>query len=403
MTNINSIVRWWVTPKLPPEDIYATHNFISQWVIHPVKRRLARWYLMLLQKYTNITVIGITGSTGKTTTTEILASILSTNGKTTWSREGIDPVYNIPNTVLRTLWGTKYLILEMSVEYLNEMDYYLWLAKPDLGIVTNVATTHTEYLKNIEGVAKEKSKLIKSLDKDGIALLNIEDEVVRSFAKFTNARICRYGQGSDIYAKEITLNKGMSTTFTLYIEKNKKVIHMNVYGEQFIKNAVAASAAAYSLGLNINCISKGIERFKYLNHRMKIIYSKKYGIIFDDSYNSNPKALEESLETFRKIAGKNKIAVVGDMLELGKFEEYFHRDVGKKIGKMNFDYLIGVGKASRYIVEEAAKLMGNKRCFLTGNESEVYPIIKSLLSKDSVLFIKGSRSVRLDKLVDKLI
>jgi UDP-N-acetylmuramoyl-tripeptide--D-alanyl-D-alanine ligase len=91
------------------------------------------------------------------------------------------------------------------------------------------------------------------------------------------------------------------------------------------------------------------------------------------------------------------------MLELGKFEEYFHRDVGKKIGKMNFDYLIGVGKASRYIVEEAAELMGNKRCFLTGNESEIYPIIKSLLSKDSVLFIKGSRSVRLDKLVDKLI
>jgi UDP-N-acetylmuramoyl-tripeptide--D-alanyl-D-alanine ligase len=400
---INPLIRWWVTPKLPPEDIFASHNFLSQWLIHPVKRRLARLYLKLLQKYTEIKVIGVTGSTGKTTTTEILGLILSIDGKTIWSREGVDPVYNIPNTILRAPWGTKYLILEMSVEYVNEMDYYLWLAKPDTAIVTNIAVTHTQFLENAQGVASEKSKLIKSLSENAVAVLNIEDPLVKAFAKSTDARVCWYGTGSDIYAEKIYLSKDLSTYYTLVLGSSKKSIHMKVFGAQFVANAVAASAAAYSLGVSLTNISAGIEKFRHLKHRMNIIGSKKYGIIFDDSYNSNPKAAGESLDTFNKLAdSRKKIAVVGDMLELGKFEESFHRDLGKKIGSMNFDYLFGVGNASRFVVEEAGKRMGQNKCFLTTNGSEVLPILKPLLNKDSALFVKGSRSIHLDKLVDYL-
>jgi len=403
MKKINPIVRWWVTPKLPPDDIFASHNFISQWLIHPVKRRIARWYLKILQKYAKIKVVAITGSTGKTTTTEILGSILSTKGKACWSQEGIDPVYNIPNTILRTSWRTKYLILEMSVEYFNEMDYYLWLAKPDVAIVTNIAITHTQFLKDKEGVAKEKSKLIKVLSKEGVAVLNIEDPIVKSFAQSTNARVRWYGVGSDFFAEEINLNRNLSTSFTLVIGSSKKYIHMNIFGNQFVANAVAASAAAFSLGADLANISSGIEKFKHPKHRLNIIRNKNSGMIFDDSYNSNPKAASESLDTFIKLAGsKTKIAVVGDMLELGKFEESSHRDLGREIGKMGFDYLIGVGNAARFVVEEAGKVIGDHKCFLTTNESEALPILKPLLNNDTALFVKGSRSIGLDRLVDAL-
>src|SRR3989304_10463920 len=135
---VNKIIRWWVTPKLPLQDVFEKHNFISQWLMHPIKRRLARYYLKLIQKYTDITVIGVTGSAGKSTTVQMITSILKHRGKTHATPPSIDPVYNIPNTILKCVPGTKYLILEMSVEYPGEMDYYLWLAKPDIGVITKI-------------------------------------------------------------------------------------------------------------------------------------------------------------------------------------------------------------------------------------------------------------------------
>lgn len=399
----NPFIKWWVTPKLPPEDIFAKHNPITQWMIHPIKRRVARAYLRLLQRLGRIKVIGITGSTGKTTTTEILASILSLSGKTTWSALGVDPVYNIPNTILRSSPGTKYLILEMSVEYVDEMDYYLWLAGPDIGIVTNIAASHTEYLKNKEGVAAEKSKLVKNLKKDGVAVLNGEDPLVSSMGKKSDAKIVYFGGKSTVSGSNIKLNENMSTDFTLKVGKNIKSVQIKALGNQFVNNALAAAAAADALGIGFDKIVKGIENFKRPAHRLNVFMSKNHGMIFDDTYNSNPKAASESLDTFKAVAkGKRKIAVIGDMLELGRLEEEAHRELGRKVGNMGFSNLVGVGNAARFIVEEASVKMKNEKCFLVGNYLEALGIIEPILGKDSALFVKGSRSMHLDKLVDDL-
>ena len=195
----------------------------------------------------------------------------------------------------------------------------------------------------------------------------------------------------------------MSTNFTLKINMNTKIVHMNALGKQFVNNALAAAAAADSLGVGIDDIIKGIELFERPRHRLTVIKSDTNGIIFDDTYNSNPRAASESLDTFTEIAGtRKKIAVIGDMLELGKFEEQAHRELGKKAGSVGLSYLIGVGSAARFIVEEASKRMGNKYCFLVSNFSEALQITKPLLGKDTALFVKGSRSIHLDKLVESL-
>src|SRR3989344_2587811 len=138
-------------------------------LIHPIKRRISKLYLIFLRRFFGLKVIGITGSAGKTSTKEMIISILSLKARTVASFANIDPVYNIPTTILRCTPLTKYLVLEMGVEYPNEMDFYLWLVKPDVGVITNIFPTHTLFLKDIEGVYKEKSKLIKNTK---IAILN---------------------------------------------------------------------------------------------------------------------------------------------------------------------------------------------------------------------------------------
>ncbi len=400
---INKFVKWWVTPKLPPEDVFARHNPISQWLTHPIKRRVARAHLRHLQGHTGLKVIGITGSTGKTTTTEILASILEGVGNTVWSAQGIDPVYNIPNTILKANRKTKFLILEMSVEFPNEMDFYLWLARPNVGIVTNIATTHTEFLKDKKGVALEKGKLIKNLEDGGVAVLNAENEFTLRLGKEAKAKVIYFGKDSEITASNVKLNDDLSTDFALTIKKNTKNVHIKALGNQFVNNALAAAGAADALGVNFEKICEGIESFRRPVHRLNAFLGKDKALIFDDTYNSNPKAAEESLDTFAAVSkGRVKIAVIGDMLELGKYEEEAHRQLGKKAGTIEFSCLVGVGSAARFIVEEASKKIGNKNCFLVGNHTDALEIIKPRINGNSAIFVKGSRFLHLDKLVEAL-
>lgn len=368
MKKINSLIQWWVTPKLPPHDVYAKHNIFSQWLIHPIKRRLARRRLLSLQKNTRIKVIGITGSAGKTTTKEMLAAILKLDGKTVYSIENIDPVYNIPNTVLKCGSDTKYLILEMGVEYPGEMDFYLWLAKPDIGIITNIFPTHTEFLGNIEGVFKEKSKLVLSLTDDDTAVLNEDDKKLKSLTGKISAKTIWFPSDTD----------------------------------PFVENSNAARVAAKVFGIKGETIEKGLVSYKKPPHRLQIIKHKSGAMIIDDSYNSNPWAAIETLEYFKKIAKGRRVAVLGDMLELGEYDETGHRELGRKVAKSGFDTVIGVGNSSKFLIDEVRKGSGSTKTGLFSGWKFALPAVKVLLGKDTSVLVKGSRSMNLDKLVDAL-
>jgi UDP-N-acetylmuramoyl-tripeptide--D-alanyl-D-alanine ligase len=377
LKKINPIIQWWVTPKLPYHDIFELpllinkskfaqyHQIFSQWVIHPIKRRMARLYLKILQATTNIKVIGITGSAGKTTTKEMLYSILKLEAPTVCTRTFIDPVYNIPNTILKTPPGTKYLILEMGVEYPNEMDYYLWLAKPDVGVITNIFPTHLEFLEDINGVLKEKSKLVMSLNKNDTAILNSNDQLLKT------------------------------------LKPKSKIIWFQNSGNPIERNASAARAVAESLEISDRVITKGLASYESPVHRLSLIRLKNGAFVLDDTYNSNPEALSSTLKYFVNIAGKNKkIAVLGDMKELGGYEEKLHRKIGKEISSLGFSAVIGVGKPIKYLIEEVGK---NAKTLVVAKQEDVMQYLKPYLQKGSYILIKGSRSIGLDKLVDKLV
>lgn len=368
---INPLVKWWMTPKLPYEDIYGLpllknkdkvsirRHLFSQWIKHPIRRRLARLYVRFLQKHYGLIVIGVTGSAGKSSTVEALKKILNSKGNTVATPHSIDPVYNIPNTILRSTLKTKYLILEMSVEYVGEMDYYIWLVNPNIGVVTNVFKTHALHLVDENGVAKEKGKLIQSLSKSGYAVLNKDNKYVKKMSKLTKAKIT-------------------------YFNEDENPIQTNLN---------AASAVCRLLGFTDEEIEKSLKDYKLPDHRFKLIKHKSGAYIFDDTYNSNPGAFIKTLNYFAKLAGKNnKIAVVGDMLELGDKEVDEHLKISKELKKLGFTKVFGVGKLVSHITKNVYT-----------DPVAVFPALKSYLKKGNYIFIKGSRSIGLDKLVDKLL
>lgn len=410
--NIHPVIRWWVTPKLPKEHIFIPPDkrpkgiytklrvYFRKWVVHPLKRRIARYWLKILQGFFGLTVVGITGSAGKTTAKEMLASILSQKGKTVWTPANVDPIYNIPSTILRCTPTTKYLILEMGVEFPGEMDFYLWLAKPRIGVITNIYQTHTQFFGNIDGVAEEKRKLIERLDKKGFAVLNKNSTYLKKAAKNTRAHVVWFGKDGLVKAEKIKITDDFKTRFTLHVAKESTEVTLPLLGTQFVENALAAAAIGFTCGAGIKEIKTGLENFNVPEHRMRPLKLKNGAIVLDDSYNNNPTAATLALQTLKEAARGRKIVVVmGDMLELGEKEKELHEDLGREIAKSGAGYFVGVGQLSRYAAGEVKKNLGEGNVWWVEKENQVLPILKRLLKKDTITLIKGSRSISLDKLV----
>ena len=355
---MKNILKMWVGRDLPLVHVKTNGHIrkvIADLFIHPIKRRISKYYCFILQKCFGLTVIGITGSAGKTTTKEMISSILRLSGKTVWSKDNIDPIFNIPTTILRCTPKTKYLILEMGVEYPNEMDFYLWLVRPNVGVITNIFPTHTLYFGDINGVFKEKSKLVKNND---VAILNSDDLKLNALKKKINAKI-----------------------FWFKSDNNP-----------ILQNENAARITCQALEIQNALIEEGLKKYQSPKHRMSIIKHKSGAVIFDDTYNSNPEAFRKSLGYFLKLAGNNKkIAVVGDMLELGDIEVSEHKRIGREIQSKGFVKIIGVGKLVKFITSD-----------VYSSYLEALPEIRKYLRTKTYIFVKGSRSIGLDKLVDVL-
>ncbi len=413
---IKKIIRWWLGGSnfpmvhvekflaYKPENIFVfLGSLIKNLVYHPLRRRLAKYYLLFLKKVFGLKIVAITGSAGKTSTKEMIYSILSLSGKTQKTYKNIDPIYNIPSTILSTSPYTKYLILEMSVEYPGEMDFYLWLAKPDIAVITNIYPTHLEFLKSVEGVSKEKSKLIKCLTPTDWAVLNSENSFTRSFKNYTRAKVVYYGDKGFIKAKKISYTKDMKTKFTLYVGKDKKVVRLPMLGRQYVSNALAAAGVCHLLGSSLEDIKRGLENLIPPEHRMTPVLLKSGTVVFDDSYNNNPEAAKIALNLFSALSkGKKKIVVMGEMRELGGFEEKYHREIGKTIGNLKLDLFIGIGLAMKYSVQEASKRISPEKIIWLKTWEGAYRYLKKYLKKDTYILIKGSRSLNLDCLVSKL-
>lgn len=416
MKKVNSLIQTYVGPNLPVQHIFVpsasrpkellpcARMYYRKWLVHPFRRHATHFYSKQLSRG-GCDIIGITGSAGKTTTKEMLASILSQRFKTAWSPGNIDPVYNIPTTVLGTKKDVQKLILEMGIEFPGEMDFYTWLARPRIGIVTTVYWTHTEFLGSLENVIKEKAKMIQSLPADGIAILNADDSNVRGMAKLTRARVVWYSTGkeAEVMAKNVRIAKDFKTGFTLVYKGNETRIRLPLTGEHFVSLALAASAVALESGMSLLEIKRGLEKMSNEPHRMSPI-TKKGVLIIDDTYNANPLATIEALKVLSIVGkGKRKVFALGDMKELGVYEEKGHREVGAFAAKVGVEVLLGLGGLTKNTIEEFKKKTGSeKQAVYCEDKAMLVKNLKKLLEKGDVLLIKGSRSMGMEEVVSRL-
>lgn len=370
-------------------------------IFHQTRRIIAKNWFSIVRPYT----IGITGSMGKTTTSNILTALFN---KAVVTDINLDTIYNIPITVLKLKPTTKTAIFEYGIDQIGEMDKHLDIAKPNAAIITGITGVHTdvEHLGSLENLITEKRKLIECLNDEGIAILNYDDENVRKMATFTKAKVVLYGSdkekcavGFDEAATRITVN---GTYFKMLDNEAGQAIEFqtSLIGKQFIYNFMSAYIVYkhYSMqqGLAIAEIIKSfqekIKAIKVLKGRMSFEKVADYYIL-NDSLRSNPLSVKNGLETFALLEQQQrKIVILGEMGELGDSEEIEHKKVGELVASIGaFDFFIGIGPLQKLALAAAiSKGFGEKKTYYAENPLEVGEFLKQYLKKDDVIYLKGS-------------
>ncbi len=358
------------------------------------------------QKF-SIPVIAVTGSTGKTTTKDMIASILSTKYKTLKTQGNYNNEIGLPLTLFNLDSSHQAVVVEMGMRGLGQIKDLAQIALPDIGVVTNVGVTHIELLKSKDNIARAKAELIDSLPLEGVAILNGDDDYVRAMADSTSGAVINYGleKYNRIKAEQIELLDNDTISFKLRIGDQKFTddFIIPIPGRYNVHNALAAIAVALQLDLSIAEIKTGLANLKLTMMRNEILESPRGYKIINDSYNANPTSMRAAIQTLVDLADERKLAVLGDMLELGQLAKVEHQRVGQLVAENKLDYLFTFGKLAGEIAE-GAKIYGMKESIVFSFEDKE-ALIKKLLeisrSNDTIL-VKGSRGMKLEEVSQAL-
>ena len=393
----------------------------------------------ILARY-NPVVIGITGSVGKSSTQKAIYEILKKKYKVRCNRSSYRTDLSIPLAVigfesggrsvkkwLKIIMGalrmlfkkTAYpqiLILEMGVDRPKDMRKILKVVKPNVGILTGIGKfpPHIKYFKSIKHIAREKSLLIKSLGKKDLAVLNCDDKFIKELSESIKSEVITYGFGEDsvLKAEEIFLGDKKWKIESGLAGMSFKVSYQGttvpfrlpyVVGRGQIYATLSAVAVGIHLGFNLVEMSEIISGYKTLPGRMKLIKGMKKSLIIDDTFNSNPTSALAALEVLRKLDAPRKIAVLGDMLELGEYCESGHREVGKRVPK-SADFLFAYGSPRSKIVFRQAQGngMNKNKAFCFEDMEKMAESLKKIIRSGDIILVKGSRAMRMEKIVKEI-
>lgn len=336
----------------------------------------------------NIPVVAITGSVGKTSTKDIVSSVLSQKYKVLKTEGNLNNDIGMPLMILK-LRDEEVLVLEMGMNHLGEISYLSNIAKPTLAIITNVGTAHIGNLGSRENILKAKLEITEGLS--GKLIINNDNDMLHNYYLNNKNNIITVGinNDSDIMAKDISYDGNTSYKY------NDTLINLNVGGEAFIYNSMLAIAAGIELGLSMDEIKRGIESFELTKNRLQVLNINGYKII-DETYNANFDSMREAIRNLGKESGR-KIAVLGDMLELGEYSKEIHESIGKVVSENNIDLLITVGNDSKYINENVT--IENVH-FNTNEDAINY--LKGIIKKGDSILLKASNSLKFIEIVNAL-
>ena len=350
--------------------------------------QLGAWGRNKLDAQLSNRVIGITGSVGKTSTKDFIAAALGSSLRVAANERSFNNDQGLPVTILNAADDVEALVLEMGMRGFGEIARLCTVARPNIGVVTRVASAHTERVGGIDGVARAKSELVIALDASGFAVLNADDERVVAMRTLTDARVITYGASSsaDVRMTSCVLDERACASVSIESPWGKASWKMNVPGEHMAHNAVGAIAVAGVIGLDLQRAAEAVSNSVLSEMRMQHRIARSGALIIDDSYNANPASMSAALRALSVTKASRRIAVLGVMAELSE-PERDHSEIAELAKKLGIEVLaIGTdmyGMQSRTLDEVAAML--------------------SAVENSTAILIKGSRVAQLEKLVSLLV
>ena len=356
-------------------------------------RKIAKAYR---EKF-DIPFVGISGSVGKTSTKEIIASVLAEHFHTHKTQGNFNNALGVPITLFALEETHTAAVIEMGISDFGEMSILAEMAQPDIAVLTNVGKCHLENLKDLEGVLKAKTEMLKYLKKGGTVVLNGDDVNLRKSEIPEGAAVIYYGLGgdNDIFATDIKSDNESFTDFMVHTKEGEFKARINSLGNHMVQNALAAVAVAKTLGLTEKEIVDGLENYRTIGGRANIIKTEKLTII-DDCYNANPESMKASLKTLSNFDGR-RVALLGDMKELGEKEKELHFEIGSLAAELNLDLIITVGDLALEMYK-AARPKIDAEWYQSIEEAKLY-MYENLTIGDTVL-VKASHSMKFDELVE---
>jgi UDP-N-acetylmuramoyl-tripeptide--D-alanyl-D-alanine ligase len=361
------------------------------------------------RKKFSLHLVGITGSNGKTTTKEIIAQILSAKFKVLKNEGNFNNHIGLPLSLLDLSSQHQVAVLELGMNQRGEIARLCEIALPNIGVITNIGPSHLEFLGSLEGVQEAKAELVRALTARDLLILNADDERVSSFQDWFSGKVLLFGLSpqAHIWADQIELRKERGCNFMLYAPGGEKIqVSLPLMGRFNIYNALAGAAIGYHFQIPLEEIKAALEEFRGIKMRLQPYYLPKNILLIDDTYNANPQSLQYALDTLMScgsIPGRS-VLVVGDMLELGKDSEKWHRTIGKKIAQSGLDFLITFGSMASLIADEAIKEGMDKEKVFVGKDQEGISLwLRDQLREGDRVLIKGSRAMAMDKIVAALL
>lgn len=377
--------------------------------ITPIKKPLHLLRFFLAKHYAKLfnrdRFIGVTGSVGKTSCVNAAKAVLSQKFNVLTTKPNLDPILNIPSTILKMNHRTQKCILEMGIEYPGEMDFYLSLVRPKTAIITKIAYAHSQFLGDISDIASEKGKLVEQLPKDGVAILNWDDLETRKLSEKFKGTSVYFGtdpENCTIWAGNLKI-ENFKTVFELNLGVERVKVEYKILGKHNIYPAMAAAALGVVYDIPLTKIKLALESIEPFEHRMQPLNGPSGSVVLDDTYNSSPTAVEEAIETLVQLPARRRVVVLGEMRELGKYSDALHREVARKIYREKID-LVFLGQGDATIIADELKSLGmlDERMEEGLQNSKMVAKLLNSLGKGDVCLIKGSRATRLDEVVKRI-
>lgn len=370
-------------------------------------KKIAALYLDIL----DIPVVGITGSVGKTSTKEMIASVLAQKYNVHKTAGNYNNEIGLPLTVFGLTTAHEAAVLEMGISDFGEMTRLAQVARPNVAVITNIGICHLENLSTRDGILKAKTEIFDYLKEEAAVILNGDDDKLCTIAEVQGKVPCFYGIGrakpagavyeeKSVYADHISNHGLHGIDFDLHISGNVHAVHVTIPGEHNIYNAMAAAAAGLALGLTEQQICAGIEAARTIDGRTNLISAHDY-LVIDDCYNANPVSMKAAIDVLAQAAGRT-IAVLGDMGELGVDEKQLHYEVGAYLAEKNIDVLFAAGELSREIVRGVTEKQGRTRVFHFDTRDALLARLTAFVKKDDTVLVKASHFMGYPQIVSAL-